>query len=283
LGATEGWLFDAFLQFMTQPIYFVSHGSPMHALESGDAGVVWRQIGASLSRPDGGLRAVICITAHWETTAPTLSAATHPPMIYDFGGFPEALYRIVYPAQGDAELAEQASALIESAGLSSRIDPMRGFDHGTWVPLRAMFPNADVPVVQLSVQTHLGAAHHVAVGRALQPLRDAGVAIIASGHMTHNLRDWFGSRSASPQAQGAQQSDYAEVFQSWVYQKIMADDIDALIDYRRVAPHAVRAHPTEEHFMPLFVALGASNGAAQRERLYAGLDGPLAMDAYRFG
>ncbi|MFN7220934.1 MAG: DODA-type extradiol aromatic ring-opening family dioxygenase, partial [Burkholderiales bacterium] len=269
--------------FMTQPIYFVSHGSPMHAIEPGGAGGIWRQIGAELQQHGSGLRAVLCITAHWETAAPTLSAAAHPPMIYDFGGFPEALYRIVYPAPGDASLAEQASALIEAAGLPSRIDPVRGFDHGTWVPLRAMFPNADVPIVQLSVQTHLGAAHHVAVGRALQPLRDAGVAIIASGHMTHNLRDWFGARSASPYSRAAMHGDCAEAFQSWVHEKLMANDIDALVDYRRVAPHAVRAHPTEEHFMPLFVALGASAQSAQRERLYAGLDGPLAMDAYRFG
>jgi 4,5-DOPA dioxygenase extradiol len=251
----------------------------MHALESGDAGAVWRQIGASLSRADGGLRAVLCVTAHWETSMPMLSAAAQPPMIYDFGGFPEALYRIVYAAPGDPAVAQEAQALIAAAGIPSRTDPVRGFDHGTWVPMRAMFPDARVPIVQLSVQPGLGTAHHVAVGRALQSLREKGVAIIASGHLTHNLRDWFASRSAHAAGQDA----YVVAFQSWVQQHIETDDIDALVDYRRAAPQAVRAHPTEEHFLPLFVALGASTADDERARLYAGRDGPLAMDIYRFG
>ena len=251
------------------PTLFLSHGSPMHAIEPGAVREVWEGIARALPRP----RAILIASAHWETRAPAVTAAARPETIHDFYGFPKPLYAIQYPAPGSPELAARAVALLEKAGLKAATDSGRGLDHGAWSPLLHMYPEADVPVVQVAVQTELGPRHHLALGRALAPLAAEGVLIIGSGHMTHNLRD----RSDGGPAQ------YAVDFQEWVRQRIDAHALDALADYRRLTPHGVRAHPTDEHFLPLFVALGAARQDYKAVRLYDGIEmGALAMDAYRF-
>lgn len=255
------------------PTLFLSHGSPMHAIHAGAAGGVWAALAGQLPKP----AAVLMVTAHWETSFPTLSGIAKPSMIYDFGGFPDDLYKIIYPAAGAPDIAARAQSLLNLAGLTAAIDGSRGLDHGTWVPLLKMYPDADVPVVQLSVQPAMSPRHHYEIGRALAPLTREGVLIVGSGHLTHNLRDWMMSRGQTAHA------PYAEKFQHWVFDHLAAHDIDALCRYRQEAPDAVRAHPTEEHFLPLFVALGAAGDGAVPERVYEGFEGTaLAMDAYRF-
>ncbi len=257
----------------TLPTLFLSHGSPMHAIESGAAGDAWAALAKALPTPS----AVLMVTAHWETQLPMVSGNPAPQMIYDFGGFPDALYKIRYEAPGKPELAERAQALLKAAGITAGIDGCRGFDHGTWVPLLRLYPDARVPIVQLSVQPSTDPMHHVEVGRALAPLRDEGVLIVGSGHLTHNLRDWMMSRGAQGRA------PYAVEFQDWVKQHLDAHDVQGLTRYRSEAPNAVRAHPTEEHFLPLFVALGAAGPDATPTRVFDGFEGSaLAMDAYRF-
>ncbi len=254
------------------PTLFLSHGSPLHALEPGPVGAVWADLGRALPRP----RALLVASAHWETDLPMLTGAAKPETIHDFFGFPEPLYRIRYAAPGAPELAARALALLEQAGFTAAIEGGRGLDHGAWSPLLYMYPEADVPVVQLSLQSALGARHHYRVGQALEPLRAEGVLVIGSGHMTHNLREWRGARDAAP-------APYVREFQEWVHARLQARDLEALLEYRAQAPHAARAHPSEEHFLPLYVALGAAGANASPRRQYDAIEGGvLAMDAYRF-
>jgi 4,5-DOPA dioxygenase extradiol len=253
------------------PSVFVSHGSPMHALQPGAAGEAWRALGERLPRP----RAILIASAHWESNLPMLTGAEKPETIHDFYNFPEPLYRLRYPAPGAPDVAKRAQALLKDAGFTAGIDGCRGLDHGAWSPLLYMYPAADVPVVQVSIQPALGPRHHVELGRALSPLTKENVLIIGSGHLTHNLRDWS-------RGQGAP-APYAREFQEWVKQKLEQRDVESLVDYRSRSPHGVRAHPTDEHFLPLFFALGAASEKAKPERIYDAIDsGVLAMDAYVF-
>lgn len=245
----------------------------MHALDPGGAGEAWRAIAGSLPRP----RAVLMVSAHWETSLPMLSGADRLETIHDFGGFPESLYKLRYDAPGSPDLAREAAALLREAGISPSINGCRGIDHGAWVPLRWMYPAVDVPVVQLSVQSGLGTAHHLQVGRALQALTARDVLVIGSGHVTHNLRDWMTTRGAR------EPLDYVAAFSNWLLHKLASHDEQALLHYREQAPGAVRAHPTEEHLLPLFVALGAGGAMPAVQQIYAGMEGAaLSMDAYRF-
>ncbi|MGH8849607.1 MAG: dioxygenase family protein [Casimicrobiaceae bacterium] len=245
----------------------------MHAVDPGAAGRAWTALGRELPRP----RAVLIASAHWETSMPMLTGNPQPQTIHDFGGFPDELYRLRYDAPGDPDLAAQAAGMLKAAGITAGIDGCRGRDHGAWVPLRWMYPDAAVPVVQLAIQPELGPAHHLHVGRALAPLGDDGVLIVGSGHTTHNLRDWM----ANPRRQ--EPLRYAQAFAGWVHDRLLARDIEALADYREQAPEAARAHPSEEHFLPLFVALGAAGEGAAVERFVEGYEaGALAMDSYRF-
>jgi 4,5-DOPA dioxygenase extradiol len=197
--------------------------------------------------------------------------------IHDFSGFPAPLYDLRYDAPGDPALAEQTAGLLRDAGYTAALNACRGLDHGAWVPLRWMYPDVDVPVIQLSVQTALGTAHHLRVGEALAPLADDGVLVIGSGHVTHNLRDWMHHRD------DRRPLDYVPRFAEWLYERLVAGDREALLSYRDRAPDAVRAHPSEEHFLPMFVALGAAGAGAAPRRAYAAIDGAaLAMDAYVF-
>ncbi len=254
---------------MPLPSLFLSHGSPMHALEPGAVRAVWEAIARALPRPKG----ILIASAHWETDLPSLTATTRPATIHDFYGFPKPLYQIQYPAPGAPELAARAAELLEQKGLKAAIESERGLDHGAWSPLLYMYPKADVPVVQVSLQTPRGPRHHLEVGRALAPLTAEGILIIGSGHMTHNLRE---RSNGAPAA-------YAREFQAWVKEKIAARDLEALANYRSLNPHGARAHPTDEHFLPLYVALGAAGSGYRAERLHDGIEmGALAMDAYRF-
>jgi 4,5-DOPA dioxygenase extradiol len=258
----------------TMPAIFVSHGSPMTALEPGAAGPAWRALVASLPKP----RAVLIASAHWETELPMLTGSAKPRTIHDFAGFPDALYALRYDAPGAPDVATEAAALLKAAGMTTAIDGCRGLDHGAWVPLMHMYPDADVPVVQLSVQPARGPAHHVALGRALSPLSERGVLIVGSGHVTHNLRDWTRHARASPRLA------YAVAFADWIAERLDANDEAALVGWKEQAPGAERAHPTDEHFLPLLVAFGAARAGARVDRFHRDIvGGALAMDAYRFG
>lgn len=253
------------------PSVFISHGSPMHALQAGDAGLAWAALGRRLGKP----KAIVIASAHWETNVPMVTGSARPETIHDFSGFPEPLYRLRYTAPGAPEVSRKAIQLLKESGFTAAIDGCRGLDHGAWAPLLYMYPDADVPVVQLSLQPALGTQHHLALGRALRKLEEDNVLVIGSGHMTHNLRDWMrGGGAAAP---------YAGEFAEWVRERLEAHELDTLADYRSRSPHGARAHPTDEHFLPLFVALGAARENYQPERILKTIDsGVLAMDAYVF-
>lgn len=256
-----------------QPALFVSHGAPTLAIEPGPTRDFLIGLAAGAPRP----RAILAITAHWMTERPTLSAAAMPATIHDFAGFPAALYQLRYPAAGDPGLAAEAAALLKRAGLAAELDERRGFDHGTWVPLLLMAPDATIPVVQLSVQPDAGPAHALAVGRALRPLRDDNVLLLASGAATHSLGDYF---TTPP---GAGEPAWVSGFAQWLRDAVESGDSQALLDYRTRAPAATRNHPSEEHLLPLFVALGAATPGIAGRRIHAATDnGVLRMDAYRF-
>ena len=257
------------------PAVFVSHGSPMLALDGGPTTGAWRGFAAGIPAP----RAVLMVSAHWETAAPAVGGVAAPSTIHDFGGFPRPLYEIQYPAPGAPWLAVRVRDLLTAANLPAVVDNSRGIDHGAWVPLREMYPGADVPVAQLSLQPHLGTAHHYRLGEALAQLRGEGVLIVGSGSMTHNLRDMvFGADEHSPRVPA-----YVPAFQNWMHEKLMAHDVAALLDYRRQAPGAVRAHPSEEHLLPLHVVLGAAGAASVPRRAWSAItEGALAMDVYTF-
>jgi 4,5-DOPA dioxygenase extradiol len=255
------------------PTVFLSHGSPMQAINESVASRAWAKLGRILPRP----RALLVASAHWETEVPMVSGNPNPETIHDFGGFPEALYRLRYPAPGAPEVAAAAVALLKANGITAAVNGCRGLDHGAWVPLLWMYPGADIPVIQLSLQPGLGTAHHVRLGRTLAPLADEGVLIVGSGHATHNLRDWM----TNPQR--TEPLRYAEAFADWLHDRMADHDTDALIAYRDRAPEAARAHPTEEHYLPLLVAWGAADASARVERFVTGFEaGALALDAYLF-
>lgn len=265
---------------MALPTLFISHGSPMHAVNAGRAGERWAEWGRTLPRPS----ALLMASAHWETELPMLSTARQPETIHDFGGFPPELYTIRYPAPGAPEVAERALQLLHAGGLSATANGCRGLDHGAWVPLRRMFPDADIPVAQISIQPSLDAAHHLRLGAALAPLAQEAVLIVGSGHLTHNLREWMRSMQGDSGAEAdAPAAPYVTDFREWVADTIRRGDRATLVRWREIAPHAARAHPTPEHFMPLFVALGAAGERPRVERIDAGVEaGVLAMDAYVF-
>jgi 4,5-DOPA dioxygenase extradiol len=256
-----------------QPAIFVSHGSPTLPLERGPAIDFLRQLGNELGRPE----AILIASAHWDTERPAVSTAEEPETIYDFYGFPPELYRLRYPAPGAPQLARRAKKLLEASGLQTDLDPGRGLDHGAWTSLYLMYPDADIPVTQLSIQSHLGPAHHVRLGESLAPLRDEGVLIFASGGATHNLRELHYHRG-SPVPQ-----PWVAEFNEWLADAVLASRREDLIGYRKKAPHAVRNHPTDEHLIPLYVALGAGGPTGVPQRLHTSISsGVISMDAYRF-
>ena len=256
---------------MTIPPLFLSHGAPTLPLEDVPASRFLHSIGAEMPRP----RAILVVSAHWETSVPSVNAVAVNETIHDFRGFPAELYAMRYPAPGDAALAQRIAELLERAGLPATIDGERGLDHGAWVPLILAWPDADVPVLQLSVQTELGPEHHLRVGKALAPLIEDGVLILGSGSFTHDL---------SSGRLGKEEPDWVSSFAEWMHAALVEGRTGDLLDYRAKAPFAARNHPTEEHLLPLFVALGAGGQGATAERIHSSVEhGVLRMDAYRFG
>jgi 4,5-DOPA dioxygenase extradiol len=251
------------------PCLFVSHGAPLFAIDAGTSGAALTQWGASLP-PD--LRGVVVMSPHWMAHTPAVMTNPQPKTWHDFGGFPQALYKLQYPAPGSPELGQQVIDLLQAAAIDARGDASRPMDHGAWVPLMHLLPKANVPVVQVALPADFGPREVVAMGAALRPLRGQGILVMGSGAMTHNLGEFFGG--------GAPVSPYVTEFSRWIEDRLIEGNLDAVLDYRTQAPHAVRAHPTEDHFLPLFFALGAAGIGARptyltREVMYS----MLAMDS----
>ena len=252
------------------PSLFISHGSPMLALEPGASGPALQRLAAELPRP----KAIVVVSAHWESRELQVASAARPETWHDFGGFPAALFAVQYPAPGAPELAAEIADLLTDAGLPARLDPQRPFDHGAWVPLSLMYPQADIPVVQVSLPSRMGPALQGQVGRALAGLCAQGILLIGSGSITHNLRelDWrAGPERATP---------WALEFRDWMVDKLTAGDDGALNNYRQQAPHAVRNHPSDEHLLPLYFARGAGEHFSIAHQGFT--LGALGMDIYRF-
>jgi len=252
------------------PVVFVSHGAPDALLKAPDTVACWREIGQTVSEPT----AILVVSAHWEARHTTVSLSGAPETIHDFGGFSPALYRMQYHAPGAPALAERVVSLLSGSGLAADLHPSRGLDHGAWVPLSAMYPQANVPVTQLSLVRNASAESNFALGRALAPLRDEGVLIVTSGAITHNFGwlDWHATGDQAPFPQ-------AEIFSNWVAEQLAAQDVSALLTYRS-ALYGSESHPTEEHFLPLLVALGAASGDTPLRYLPSFAYGGLSMDAY---
>ena len=255
------------------PALFVSHGAPLFAMEAGSTGPALARWGQTLRKNFASLRGVVVMSPHWMAPTPRVMTSAQPATWHDFGGFPPALYALQYPAPGSPALAHEVIALLQSAGMAAQGDAERPFDHGAWVPLMHLFARADLPVVQVALPSDAGPAEVYAMGVALRSLRQSGVLVMGSGSMTHNLREFFGGeREPAP---------YVLEFSRWIEDTLLRGDLAALLDYRRRAPHAARAHPTDDHFLPLFFALGAAGDDLRpdylsREVMY----GVLAMDAF---
>ena len=256
------------------PSLFLSHGAPTLPLTDTPARSFLGHLGGMLARP----KAILVISAHWETSVPTINAVDRNETIHDFGGFPRPLYELRYPAPGSPTIASQVSDLLRGSGIDCKIDRSRGLDHGAWVPLLLMYPQADIPVLQLSVQPHLGTEHHLRIGRALAPLRREGVLIIGSGSLTHDLSEFRGHGPNDPAP------DWVNAFADWFQSALTTGRTDDLLDYRRQAPFEVKNHPSEEHLLPLYAALGAAGEHARAKRLHASSTySILRMDVYAFG
>ncbi|WP_137806777.1 class III extradiol ring-cleavage dioxygenase [Pseudomonas sp. G(2018)] len=253
------------------PSLYISHGSPMLALEPGASGPALARLAADMPKP----KAIVIVSAHWESHELLVSANPRPETWHDFGGFPRALFEVQYPAPGDPRLAAEVVELLNAAELPAHIDRQRPFDHGVWVPLSLMYPQADIPIVQVSLPSRGGPALQTRVGHALASLREHGVLLIGSGSITHNLRelDWHaGPENVEP---------WAQVFRDWMIEKLEANDEAALHDYRQQAPNAVRNHPSDEHLLPLYFARSAGGDFSVAHKGFT--MGALGMDIYRFG
>lgn len=260
------------------PALFISHGAPLFATEPGTTGPALTRWGQALKEAAGpGLRGIVIMSPHWMARTPAVMTNPAPATWHDFGGFPQALYALHYPAPGHPELAREVLGLLQGAGIAAQGDERRPLDHGAWVPLMHLFPDASVPVVQVALPVSYGPAETYAMGQALAGLRAQGVLLVGSGSMTHNLGEFFGgAREPAP---------YVAAFSRWVESTLESGDFSAMLDYRRQAPDAQRAHPSEDHFLPIFFALGAAGwGGPQgarpdylsREVMYS----MLAMDSF---
>jgi 4,5-DOPA dioxygenase extradiol len=268
----------------TLPPVFLSHGSPMTALEPREAGLWWRRLGERLGARGARPRAVLVASAHSLTREPVLRAAPHHEAVHDFGGFDERLYAMRYDAPGAPALAERAATLLRGAGLPVHLRPEGGLDHGIWVPLRELFPAADVPVLPLAWPPGWSPAQLFALGRALAPLVAEGVWVVGSGSITHNLRRVFAGGLRG--REDAPATPESTAFRDWFAERGAAADWDALLAWRAAAPHGASMHPTDEHLLPFFVAAGAAaaDGPPQALRVHSSLTfGELGMDAYAFG
>jgi 4,5-DOPA dioxygenase extradiol len=257
---------------MKTPVLFISHGAPTFALEPSHLGPQLNRLGQSLAQ----LRAVLVVSPHWQTLGVSVMTTVQPPTMHDFGGFPAALNQLQYHAPGAPVIANEVATSLVKTGWSVSLDNKRGLDHGAWVPLMHLLPKADVPVFQVSMPLDLDTRSAFQLGQSLALLREQGVLLVASGSLTHNLYE-FGQFAGSPEP-------YAVEFTHWVRQTVQTQDIEKLLDYRRLAPHAMRAHPTDEHFLPLLIAMGAIGANESVEVLDGGVDhGVLSMESYAWG
>jgi 4,5-DOPA dioxygenase extradiol len=265
----------------TLPAIFLSHGSPMMALEPGTTGPFLQRLGATLDTHHPRPKAILAVSAHSVAREPVLlGAATHQ-AVHDFGGFPDALYQLQYSPPGAPDLAAQVEARLRAAGLPVHHSDEGGLDHGIWSMLRFMRPQADIPVLPLAWVPNLPPAQQFALGELLASLADEGVLVMGTGSITHNLRRVFsGGRAAVDAAEVAESAG----FRRWVLERSAARDWDALFDYRRQAPAAVDMHPTDEHLLPWYVAAGVGGRGHAPQRLHDAVTyGCLGMDAYAFG
>lgn len=260
------------------PSLFLSHGAPDTAIADTAAARFMAAVGSGMPPPS----AIVVVSAHFERSGVVgVTRDARPETIHDFGGFAPQLHSMAYPAPGHPELADLIVSLLQREGLAAEAVGDRGFDHGTWVPLTLIYPDADIPVVQVSVDPQGGPRHHLTLGRALAGLRGDGVLVIGSGSFSHNLQEAFAAMRAGER--DMETPEWVAAFVSWMDARIVAGDADALASYRRLAPHAARNHPTDEHLMPLYAAIGAAGNGWRARKLHAGGEfGVLAMDAYAF-
>ncbi|MFC3530598.1 DODA-type extradiol aromatic ring-opening family dioxygenase [Vogesella facilis] len=255
---------------MTIAPLFISHGGPDVLINASPARHIWQAHAAKLPRPRG----IVIMSAHYLALQPLVGSAAQWRTVHDFGGFPRELYRLSYPAHGDAALAQQVSTALTAAGIGHQQDPADGMDHGAWVPLLMMYPEADIPVVTLSTLPRQDAATHYRLGQALAALAAQDILIIGSGSITHNLYA-LGAPDTPPQP-------WAQAFADWVALRVQQGDVPALLDWQAQAPFARQNHPTDEHLLPLFFALGAADGKVGRS-LHRGIEyASVTMDAWVF-
>lgn len=257
---------------MNTPALFISHGSPMIAITETPVGSFLSQLGRQIPRP----RAILCISAHWETWLTAVTGSPAPAVIHDFSG-PPALHELTYSAPGDPSLAVHVAESLSAADMETSVDADRGLDHGAWVPLRLMFPQAKIPVVQLSLRSDQDSHFLFEMGCALKPLREEGVLILASGGAVHNLYEMGGRpMDAAPE-------DFVQAFDDWLFDAITRNRTAEIIDWKNAAPNPQRSHPyPAEHFLPLFVALGAGDGGPGRQIHRSYMHGTLSMAAYQW-
>lgn len=266
----------------TLPSIFVSHGSPMIALEPGVAGAFMQRLGPAIDAAFGRPKAILAVSAHTAARAPVLLAGARHEAVYDFGNFDPKLYTLRYDAPGAPALADRVGALLEAAGIAVHRLDQGGLDHGNWTALRYIYPDADIPILPLAFVPMQSPAAQFALGEALAPLRDDGVLVLGSGSITHNLRRVFEVRMSG--SEDRPEIPESAAFRGWIAQRSAARDWDALFDYRQRAPHAVDMHPTDEHLLPWYVAAGAGGREAVPQRLHESVTlGSLGMDAYAFG
>jgi len=256
---------------------FISHGAPTLLVEDSPARRYLSGLGSQIGAP----KAILMISAHHYSRGDSVGVTTSPmpETIYDFSGFPEALYQVTYPAPGDPELAGQLMSRLKEAGFAAVADTQRGFDHGAWVPLHLMYPDAEIPVIQISINMRKSPQWHYDLGRALAPLRREGILIVGSGGATHNLRAFFKGEYEL----GAETPEWVTTFAEWLSERIEAADVPAVLDAVESGPDGHKNHPTMDHILPLFVAMGAGDKHAKGRRLHkSSTYGVLAMDAYAF-
>ena len=259
---------------MVQPTLFLSHGAPDIALRtSHPSNRFLRGLGEKLERPD----AILVVTAHWCTAEIALSSVTQYETIHDFGNFDSRLYAMHYTPPGDRGLASRIAQELTHAGMEIHTDTVRGLDHGSWIPLHLIYPDADIPVVQMSVQPHLSPDHHYRLGRQLALFREENVLIIGSGALTHNLaRSTFTSVDKEPES-------WVTDFADWMRKQLEEGNSRTVLEYRSRAPYGAANHPSEEHLCPLFVETGAANGQPATLLPSGSMYGTVMMDSYGFG
>jgi len=257
------------------PSLFLSHGSPMMALEQSETTQFFNQLGKELPQP----KAIVIFSAHYDRLGPVTITSGHTlTTIHDFYGFPQSLYDVNYSANGAPELAQKAAGLLNESGIPAQLDPTQGLDHGAWTPMLFMYPNKNIPIIQVSINSAMDAVFHFEIGRSLRPLREQGILFVGSGGISHNLREIFAPR------QDLQRVEKVNQFTQWVSEELAAGNVDNLLDYLNKGPHARFNHPTPDHYLPLPCILGTSYEDEIGKVLHRAMDLEiLALDAYGFG